>query len=228
VTPGQNIIQLRQLLAERFPAVRTFSENPPAQAPVHPTGVAPIDSLLSGGLPKSGIIELVCPATGAGSALLLPQLLRHAHAAGQWLALIDGLDSFDPTPLRSETLARLLWVRCQRADHALQAADLLLRDGNLPLVLLDLHINPPAQLRRIPGTVWYRFQRLIEHTPAALLVITPRDLVRSAHARLSMRSAFTLDALDQTREKSLAQLKFQLQPRRAFAEEPPAAVAKAG
>jgi hypothetical protein len=224
VQPVKNILQLRQLLAERFPAVRTLSETQPARASaVHPTGIAPIDTLFNGGLPARGIIELVCP--GAGGALILPQFLRQARASGQWLALIDGLDSFDPTSLAPDTLARLLWVRCRDAAQALQAADLLLRDGNLSLVLLDLRINPPAQLRKISGTVWHRFQRLLEQTPTALLVITPRALVSSAQARLTVRGMFTLDALEQSDEESLAQLEFQLQPRRMFAEEPPHATA---
>ena len=49
-------------------------------------------------------------------------------------------------------LSRLLWVRCRGAAEAMKAADLILRDGNLPLVLLDLAGNPPAQFWDIPAT----------------------------------------------------------------------------
>jgi hypothetical protein len=224
----RNIIQLRQLLAERFPGVRTLAELPPARAPARqPTGVPSMDALLGGGLPKGGLVELVSAHTGAGGALLLPRLLQQAHAAGHWLALIDGVDSFDPTPLDPAVLSRLLWARCRDAAQALKAADLLLRDGNLSLVLLDLQINPASQLRKIPGTVWYRLQRLIERTSIALLVLTPRVLVPSAQTRLVLRGRFSLESLGQSSEELLARLQFTLAPRRV-AVQPAVAMAEAG
>ena len=57
---------------------------------------------------------------------------------------------------------------------ALQAADLVARDANLGLVMLDLRRAPDADLRRIPGPQWYRLQRAVEPTDLALVVETPR------------------------------------------------------
>ena len=69
--------------------------------------------------------------------MLLRALLRQSHRARQWMALIDGRDSFDPAGVEAPVLSRLFWVRCQTAEEALKAADLLLRDRNFPLVVLD-------------------------------------------------------------------------------------------
>ena len=163
----QNAIQLRQLLAERFPQLRFFSPEEP-RAACYPTGLPQIDSLLEGGLPKGAITELVRDDKKAGSGLVVCSILRQAK--DQWVGLIDGRDSFDLTSLDFKP-SRLLWLRCQEASAALKTTDLLLRDGNLPLVLLDLALNPLPQLRKTPSTVWYRLQRLIEHKSTALLVI---------------------------------------------------------
>src|SRR5207248_3916101 len=112
----------------------------------------------------------------------------------QIVALIDGRDSFDPASIHESFLSRLLWIRCHSAPEALKAADLVLRDDNLPLVLLDLGLNP--ETKRIPATTWYRFQRLIEETATVCLVFTPCPLISCAQARITVRSRFSLDALE--------------------------------
>ena len=203
----QKAIQLRQFLAERFPGVRLFSQADATEIPCCPTGLPQIDELLAGGLPKSAITELVHDQTMTGSGLVLCSILRHCQ--GQWTGLIDGRDSLDPASLDFK-LSRLVWVRCQEASHALKAADLLLRDGNLPLVILDLALNPLPQLRKTPSTVWYRLQRLIEHKSTALLVITPSPTVSSAKVRLHLAGTFDFEALDQPQEQLVRQLKFAL------------------
>jgi hypothetical protein len=193
----KNIVQLRQLLAERFPHLRSSAREPAARAAaVWPTGLAQIDQPLQGGLPRGGISELVVPHPGAGGALLAVALLRAAHAGHQLAALIDGQNSFDPCALDQETLNRLLWVRCDNAAQALQAVDLVLRDRNLPVVLLDLQLNPETQLRKIPPTTWYRLQRIVEQTGATLFVLSPRKLAGGVRVRLELRSRFGLEALD--------------------------------
>ncbi|HXF09807.1 MAG TPA: hypothetical protein VN625_03410, partial [Desulfuromonadaceae bacterium] len=76
----------------------------------------------------------------------------------------------------------------------LKAADLILRDGNLPLVLLDLALNPEAG--RIPSTTWYRFQRLIEETGSLCVVFTSQPMITCARVRVTLKSQFSLEALD--------------------------------
>jgi hypothetical protein len=215
-----NIVQLRQLLAERFPGLRPFSEQPLFKTACWPTGLAAIDHLLHGGLPKSAISELVSIRFSSGSALIVAALLRQTCQTRQWLGLVDGQDCFDPAPLDNTLLSRLLWIRCRETKQAFQAADLLLRDGNLPLVVFDLRLNPAAELRRIPTTTWYRLQRIVELTSTTLLVLTPHPMVKSAHVRLSLESRFTLEALMATEEDLWSRLKIELVQRRSVAGQP--------
>jgi hypothetical protein len=219
--PRANIVQLRDLLGQRFPRVRmVLAEKSPAR-PCFTTGVPQIDGLLEGGLPRGAVTELV--SAQAGGALALRPMVRIAGRNRQRLALIDGCDGFDPSAFSNEVLTGLLWVRCLDAAQALKAADLVLRDGNMPLVVLDLHRNPAIQLRKIPGTTWYRLQRIIEPTPTALLVMTPHAMVSSAEVRLSLANQFTWASWEQTESELISRMKFVLQ--RSAATEVPEPIA---
>jgi hypothetical protein len=118
-------------------------------------------------------------------------------------------------------MAGLLWVRCSDAAQALKATDLLLRDGNMSLVVLDLHQNPATQLRKIPGTTWYRLQRIIEPTPTTLLAITSHAMVSSAEVRLSLAPQFTLKSWEQREDELVSRIKFVLQSRACGTTEVP-------
>lgn len=216
-----NVIQLRQLLREKFPGLRTRADEFPAKVrDGWPTGLPQLDARLGGGLARSAITEVIA-GRGSGSALLLLHLLRHAAATNQFVALIDGQDSFDAAAVEQSALARLLWIRCRNADEAMKATDLVLRDGNLPLVLLDLALNPEAQLRKIPAPTWYRFQRIVEESTAVFVALTPRAMISPAPARVTLRSRFDLGALDRSRDELLRELEFQFTDwRRLTADEP--------
>ena len=191
---SRKIIDLRKLLAERFP--QPFTPPVPRLA----TGLPVIDEAIGGGLPKSAITELSSPQVSAGSALLLYALLQNAQRSGHFLALVDGRDSFDPSALGglgNRRLRNLLWVRCTKAFDAVKAADLLLRDGNFALVVLDLVLNAPTELRKIPQTSWYRLQRLVETAPTAFLILTRVSIISSAQLKLSLDNAWTLADLEQ-------------------------------
>jgi hypothetical protein len=192
--PAGSIIDLRKMLAERFP--QSFTPPVPRLA----TGLPAIDEAIGGGLPKSAITELSSPQVSAGSALLLYALLQSAQRAGHFLALVDGRDSFDPSALGglgNRRLRNLLWVRCTKALEAVKAADLLLRDGNFTLVVLDLVLNASAELRKIPQTSWYRLQRLVETAPTAFLILTRSSIISSAQLKLSLDNAWTLADLEE-------------------------------
>jgi hypothetical protein len=185
---SSSIIDLRRLLAERFPQTSVSG------ADWLRTGLPVIDAAI-GGLPKNAITELSSQNLSAGSALLIHALLQRAHRTGFFVALIDGQDSFDPQPA-GQALPHLLWVRCRHAAQAVQAADLLLRDGNFPLVILDLVLNASDELRKIPQTHWYRLQRLVEVAPTAFLVLTRRSMIGSAQLKLSLENTWRLSDLD--------------------------------
>jgi len=196
------IVDLRKLLGERFPQPIIPSASRLA------TGLPAIDGAIGGGLPKGSITELSSSQVSAGSALLLYALLQNAQRDGYFLALVDGRDSFDPSALGglgNRRLHNLLWVRCTKALDAVKAADLLLRDGNFPLVVLDLVLNASAELRKIPQTSWYRLQRLVETAPTAFLVLTRASIISSAQLKLSLDNAWRLTDLEQ--DHLTAQLK---------------------
>jgi hypothetical protein len=214
-----NIIQLRQLLKERFPSLRTNAEELSRDTrTLWPTNLPPIDALLQGGFTKGALTEIVAERRAAGSALLACSLLRQAAQAGQIVAFVDGADSLELAQLEESVLSRLLWVRCRAAAEALKATDLLLRDGNVPLVLLDIAINPEKQLRAIPATTWYRLQRLIEETLTVCIVFTPRAMVNPAHDRIFLHSHFSLDCLEQDQDKLLSDLKLEAAETHRFNE----------
>jgi hypothetical protein len=169
-----------------------------------------LDSLLQGGLGRSAITEVASPGSGMGGALLLRALLRQCGHTGRLMGLIDGSDSFDPGGLEDSVLSRLFWVRCKTAEEALKAADILLRDRNLSLIVLDLKMNPAAQLGKISGATWYRLQRIARQSATAFVALTPQPMIASAETRLILESRFTLDALTEDQTQLLAELKFEM------------------
>jgi len=197
------IVDLRRLLAERFP--HPF----PPGAAVLQTGLSFLDQIGGGGLPKSAITELIAPKRSAGSASLVHGLLRSAQRDQHFVALIDGSDSFDPGSSDNSALRHLLWIRCRKAFDAVKAADLLLRDGNFPLVIVDLVLNAIEELRKIPKTSWYRLQRLVEAAPTACLIINPQSLVSSAQLKIVLENSWTLETLE--KENAISYLRFRIQ-----------------
>ena len=193
------IIDLRKLLSERFP-------HPAVTATTRLfTGLPFLDQSIGGGLPRGAITELISPRTSAGSASLIQALIHGAYRDNYFVALIDGRDSFDPCGLDNDSLRHLFWVRCSKASEAIKAADLLLRDGNFPLVIVDLVLNSPEDLRKIPQTNWYRLQRLVEVVPTTCLVLTRYEIVGSAQLKLVLENSWNLETLE--KQDAISQLR---------------------
>lgn len=203
------IVQIRQLLAEKLPGVRIATDPAPVREAAHwRTGLWALDAALGGGLTRGGLTEL-CGETGSGSALVLRQVIRQAASSQQWIALIDGTDCFDPGAFDNATLEHLLWLRCKNADEAVKCADLILRDGNLPIVVLDLSLNQARELRGVKSSTWYRFQRLVENGTSAFLTFTPMPLTSSAGRRLFLRSNLPAEAFELTEAELIERLVFE-------------------
>ena len=199
---ASSIADLRTLLAEKFPAT------PATPVSFMATGLPPIDNA-TGGLPRSALTE--CSGSVAGVSLLLHALLGAVTSQRAFAALIDPASAFDPCGVPPHFLPRLLWVRPENAERSLKAADLLLRDGNLPLVMLDLHGETPRRLHRLPATSWHRLQRLAEAGTAVLLVLTPQPSIEAARLRIVLRTSLTLEAVASPRTELAAGLEVTIQ-----------------
>src|SRR5947209_788621 len=200
---ASKVVDLRNLLAARFP--QPFA---PATS-LFPTGVEFLDQIAGGGLPKSGITELISPHPSAGSASLIHALLQSAQRDQHFIALIDGSDSFDPGSSDNSALQHLFWIRCRKVLDAIKAADFLLRDGNFPLVIVDLVLNTADELRKIPQTSWYRLQRLAEAVPSACLVVNRHSTVASAQLKIVLENSWSLPDLE--KQNAISNMNFSIQ-----------------
>lgn len=217
----EKLAALRRQLAERFPTALR------APGRLLATGAPALDRL-TGGVPLAAVTELVCAAPSGGSHLLLGQLLATTRMLRARVALIDAADTFDPESFPADLFVHLVWVRCPPVTApdakttsttvALQAADLLARDANFGLVVLDLRYAPESALRRIPGPQWYRLQRAVEPTDLALLVLTPRPAVPSAQLRLVLSATPAAASFARERPDLVAQLAPTLQRQRLASE----------
>jgi len=205
MTASGKIIDLRKLLAERFPPRQIGA----AAATRFIIGLPFLDQAVGGGLPNGAITELISPRASAGTASLIHALLQSALRNYYFVALIDGRDSFDPCALDHSSLRHLLWVRCTKALEAIKAADLLLRDGNFSLVIVDLVLNPVEELHKIPQTSWYRLQRLVESAPTACLVLTRHGMVSSAQLKMVLENSWSLETFKEV--DAISQLRFRVQ-----------------
>ena len=157
----------------------------------------------------AALTEIVCPMRSMGSGTIISALIESTQKTGQHLALVDAANSFDPDGLPTEQLAALLWVQCSGYEHAMKSLDLLLRDGNLPLVILDLTLCPEREVRAIPSTFWYRLQRVTEGNGSVALIFTPTPIVASATCTLRLTRRFELAALDLLRDQLTAGLQME-------------------
>jgi len=202
---------LRGLLAERFPVCELKPSG------ILPTGLAAFDEA-EGGLRRGAVTELVGPVSGG--ALFVEAMMAVLQRERCFGALVDAAGSFDPQGADAAALARLLWVRCPDPLKAVKVADLLLRDGNLPLILLDFQPVPLREVRRIPASTWHRFQRLIEPTGTAFVILTSQPLVEGAKVRVVLPQRWSLAAMCERRHALLGRLSAQVFARRQFQTAP--------
>jgi len=185
----RDIIELRQLLEARFPGTPALRQKSPE---------ATCTILERSFSLERGVVTELVSAVGSGG-LFLDRMLAATRNEKSFAALIDPSRSFDPDSYSPETLRRLLCVFCPTPEKAVKAADLLLRDGNVPLVLLDFQMAPVRAIGQLPANIWHRFQRLVENNGTALVVLTPRPMIEAARVRLVVRNTWNLAALRRLR-----------------------------
>ncbi len=192
---------LRAKLAADFPSRRVV------EVGRVPTGVAALDDG-GGGLLRGAVSEFA-GSLGCGS-LFLQAVLEATRMAGCAVGLVDGGGTFEPEDWDADLLRRLLWVVAMEERPALKAADLLLRDGNLPVVVLDLQGLPERELRKIPVSAWHRFQRVAEGTETVFVVVTPRPMVEGARERMTAGPRWGLDVMGRLRGELLARMEVRV------------------
>jgi hypothetical protein len=168
----EDLLRARRLLAAA-PPLRGVDRR---LAPL-PFGIASLDGLLGGGLPRGALSELHGPASSGRTGLVLALAARTTRA-GALAAWVDPGDRLDPASAGAAgvVLSRLLWVRGEgRAPRglpqAVAALGTLAGSGIFELLVLDLAGAPPGELRRLPHTTWLRLERMVEDSPQAVLLL---------------------------------------------------------
>ena len=186
-----------------------------------PTGIAEFD-ILTGGLPRGALSEIIGPVSSGRTGFMLSALAQ-ATQREEACALVDASDCFDPASAATVgvKLNRLLWIRCGeqersvrqrtqrsslgRLEQVLKATDLLLQGGGFGMVVLDLGDIPPESTRRIPLTSWFRFRRAVEPTATVLLVVEREACAKTCASlvvRLQRTAVCARDAASPTEEDS--------------------------
>ena len=193
---------LRQQLREKFPQAHGLRpEAGPVQMVAMPFTVA--------SFPAGAISEVVPGGAGAGVLLLLAGLLGEPSEVSPHpeLVLVDGADGFDPASFPGNACSRLLWVRCRSASAMLKATDWLVRDGNVPVVLLDASGLARRDLVALPASAWWRLKQAAEASGCRLVVLAPFPLVTSAGLRLVLSAELSLGDFDCSRDELLQRLR---------------------
>lgn len=198
----QRIESLRALITERYGTAR-----PRHSRTLLRTGIYKWDSV-TGGIKQSATTE-ICGSSG-NCALLLDAILRSASSQGVLSAIIDGGNSFEPVDYNATSRGGMLWVSTHNPKSAIQATDILLRDGNLPLIALDLHGFGHRHLSKIPSSTWHRFGRLLEQNNCALLVFNLQPIVEGCQTRVTSQSKWSVKELDASRSQLIESLPLQI------------------
>src|SRR6266480_5751525 len=157
-----------------------FKLNDRSYAEVLSTGIPAVDDLVQG-FPRGAITEIF-GSESSGRTSLMFSALAQATTQNEVCALVDTNDVLDLSSAVNATvdLDRLLWIRCGgNLEHSFKAVDLLLHGGGFGLIFLDLADVQAQEARRIISSWWYRFRRVVENTPTALVVIAQDSCVRS-------------------------------------------------
>jgi hypothetical protein len=191
-------LQIEVTLANRVPAALTLKIK---QAPeLFATGIAEVDAVLSGGIPRGSITEISGAASTGKTSFGLSAIaaITQSGAACAW---VDVSDAFSPESAAAANivLKRLLWLRMSaerkkrvtdkpwsRLEQALKATDLLLQAGGFAAIVLDMSDVLPQHTMRIPLATWYRFRLAAEQARTALIFLTQAPCVSSC-ATLALR-----------------------------------------
>jgi recombination protein RecA len=182
-----SIATIRSQVECRIPGALTIYERSAPE--VFMTGIPAIDCEM-GGVPKGALTQICAPVgITSGRMSLLLSLLAQVTAKEQFCALVDATDCFDPESANAIGLSvpRLLWVRCsgtgmKSVEQAFKAADILIQNGGFGVIAIDLGNVDEKLVRKVPLTTWFRFARVMEALPTALVILLPYSAAQSCAA----------------------------------------------
>ena len=168
---------IRAQVESRLPGALTVYERSAPE--VIPTGIFSLDQQIHG-IPQGALTQIHAPlSSSSGKTALLVSLITQLTSREQFCALVDAGDCFDPESAEAAgvNLARVLWVRCSARqklkplEQAFKATDILIQNGGFGLIAVDLGNVEEKLVRKIPLTTWFRFARVVEKMPAALVFL---------------------------------------------------------
>ena len=157
------------------------------------SGLAPLDALIGGGVPRGRISEITGRA-GSGKTSIAASFASAATHRGEVAAWLDASGAFDPESMAAAgiELRRMLWASMtatmraaalatpardgfapsplmRRQSAIVKAAELVLEAGGFGLVVIDFGETP----RAIPQAVALRIARAAERSGAAVIALAP-------------------------------------------------------
>ena len=193
------IEDLRRQLREKFPQAHAPSLITPAEKP------DPGQSFDPAFFPPGAISEVL----GSGLSLFIAGLLGEPAEVAPLpdFILVDGGDQFDPASFTQEACSRLVWVRCATAIEMLKAADLLVRDANIPFILLDTCGISRRELKTIPDSAWWRLKMTAGASNCRLVVMSQVAQVACAAVRVSLNGKLEMEDFEVPRRDLVARLR---------------------
>jgi len=149
------------------------------------SGLAPLDDLIDGGIPRGRISEITGRA-GSGKTSLAASFTASATNRGEVAAWLDSSGTFDPESMAvaGVELRRMLWASmtmafprgrfaasplARRQSAIVKAAELVLDAGGFSLVVVDFGEAP----RALAHASALRIARAAERSGAAVIALAP-------------------------------------------------------
>jgi len=168
-------------LAERLRTGAAPSET--SALPRLATGIAALDALLGGGLPRGRVTEITGPLSSGRTSLALA-VVAAATRAVEIAAVVDSADAFDPASAAAAgiDLSRVLWARPSRPREALRCAERLLEARGFGVVVMLEGAREPVVDARKQGAAqraasersasnWLRIHRSATASGTALVLV---------------------------------------------------------
>lgn len=184
----------------------------------------PLPGAAAGGFPRGRITEIAGHAS-SGRTTVLQRVLSAATRRGEYCAVVDGGNAFDPVGAAGAgtELDALVWVRCSgNLEHAVKATDLLIHGGGFGVVALDLCDIPARELRKIPLSWWYRFRRAVEGTDTILLLLEREPMAKACASLIGEMRREEAGFRGERRVQWLAGARFRFTARKPVGREPEA------